>query len=160
MPQFKPFDGAQAALTRLTKVMAFATAIGALAVPANAQTPGKVAGIWYDSAGEGAIEVAPCGNRMCGRIVWLKKQINDEGKPLHDKHNPNASMQSRPICGLQVLRDLQPLTDGSWGRGIVYDPKKGAENEASIKPLGGGKLQLTGYGMFGLSKSFELGRNV
>lgn len=155
MPQFKPFENAQLALIRLGKAMAVATLTAALAVPANAQTPGKVAGIWYDSAGEGAIELAPCGNRMCGRIVWLKNQLNDQGKPLYDRHNPNASMQSRPICGLQVLRDLQPLTDGSWGRGIVYDPKKGAENEASIKPLSGGRLQLTGYGLFGLSKSFE-----
>ncbi|MEQ1576783.1 MAG: DUF2147 domain-containing protein, partial [Hyphomicrobium sp.] len=128
---------------------------GSMIKPAAAQTPSNVTGVWFDSAGEGAIEVAPCGNRMCGRIVWLKQPLNAEGKPLFDRHNPNASKQSRPICGLQILRDLQPLTDGSWGRGIVYDPKKGAENEASIKPLGGGKLQLTGYGLFGLSKSFE-----
>ena len=124
-------------------------------VSASAQTPSSVTGVWFDSVGEGGIEVAPCGNRMCGNIVWLKQPLNAEGKPLYDRHNPNTSLQSRPICGLQVLRDLQPLTDGSWGRGIVYDPKKGAENEASIKPMGGGKLMLTGYGLFGLSKSFE-----
>ncbi len=128
---------------------------GLYASSAAAQQSSNVTGVWYDSAREGAIEVAPCGKRMCGNIVWLKSPLNAEGKPLFDRHNPSATKQSRLICGLQVLRDLQPLTDGSWGRGIVYDPKKGAENEASIKPLAGGKLQLTGYGLFGLSKSFE-----
>jgi len=125
---------------------------------AAAQSPTNVAGIWFDSAGEGAIELAPCGTRMCGHIVWLKQPLNAQGKPLHDRNNPDSSKHIRPICGLQILRDLQPMTDGSWGRGIVYDPKKGAENEASIKLLGPQTLQLTGYGLFGLSKSFQWAR--
>ena len=151
----KPYETADRSVFNLGSVLTFAFFTAFFAAPAAAQTPSSVTGIWCDSAGEGAIEMAPCGNRMCGRIVWLKNPLNAEGRPLFDRHNPDTAQQSRLICGLQVLRDLQPLTDGSWGRGIVYDPKKGAENEASIKPLGGGKLMLTGYGLFGLSKSFE-----
>src|SRR5262245_25161256 len=38
-----------------------------------AQTPATgVNGVWIDHTGQGAVEIGPCGNLTCGRVVWLK----------------------------------------------------------------------------------------
>ena len=120
--------------------------------PAAAVSSLDVTGVWYDSMKEGAIEVVPCGKKFCGHIIWTKQKESSRGGAMVDINNPVEQMRKRPICGLKVLRDLQPLTDGTVGRGVVYDPKKGQENEASLKRLGEDQLQLTGYGLFGLAR--------
>lgn len=126
-----------------------------LAAPAAAQTDLLEVGVWLDDTGDGAVEIYPCGDRLCGRIVWLKNPINSQGKPLHDAYNPDAALRSRPICGLPMLRDLRRMNDGSWDFGTVYDPKKGSQHEAAIKLLRPDRLQLTGFGLGRLlSKSF------
>ena len=45
-------------------------------------------GLWYDDTGKGAVKISPCGNRLCGHIVWLKDPVGSNGKPLRDKYNP------------------------------------------------------------------------
>ncbi len=144
-----------------TRSLAFAIGLAALgsvvsSPPAAAQASPPEVGVWYDDTGDGAVEIHPCGTKMlCGRIVWLRNPINAEGEPLHDKYNPDPTMRSRPICGLTILANLIPMTDGSWDRGTVYDPKKGSSHEAAIKLLQRDRLQLTGFGLGRLlSKSF------
>lgn len=127
-------------------------------IPAAAQTPPPpaVAGIWYNDVGDGAIDIKPCGhNLVCGNIVWLKDPLNSKGKPLTDVYNPNPSLRGRPICGLQVLTNLQLMSDGTYDRGTVYDPKKGKQHQAKLRLLSPDKLQLTGFALGRLlSKSF------
>ena len=66
----------------------------------------KEAGVWFDDTGKGAVKIEPCGGKLCGRIVWLKDSVNDKGEPLIDRHNPDAKHEARPICGLQILGQL------------------------------------------------------
>lgn len=114
----------------------------------------KAVGVWYDDTGKGAVEIFPCDNKLCGRIVWLKEPLGKDGKPLFDGHNPQAEMRSRPICGLQVLGGLTAQPDGSWDEGWVYDPKVGKSYNAALE-LEGRDLVLTGYkGVRLLGKSF------
>ena len=128
------------------------------ATPAAAQAPPlpPEAGVWFDDTGDGAVEIMPCGrNLLCGRIVWLKNPLNSKGKPLTDGYNPKPSLRNRPICGLPILSNLQLMSDGSYDRGVVYDPKKGKQHEAKIRLVQPDKLQLTGFALGRLfSKSF------
>ncbi len=127
--------------------------------PAAAQAPPEMppeAGVWFDDTGDGAVEIMPCGRYLlCGRIVWLKNPLNSRGQPLTDGYNPDPSMRNRPICGLPILSNLRLMTDGSYDRGVVYDPKKGKQHEAKIRLVRADKLQLTGFALGRLlSKSF------
>lgn len=139
-----------------------AGAFAALAVAGLACLPGAARaqapialGIWYDDTGKGAVEIAPCGSKLCGRIVWLKEPISEKtGKPLVDAYNPEEDKRTRPICGLQILGDLARQSDGTWDEGWVYDPKVGKSYDAAIT-VQGAKLTLTGYkGVKLFSKSF------
>ncbi len=127
----------------------------AVATPAVAAGLLKEAGIWYDDSGKGAVELVPCGDRLCGRIMWLREPLNDEGQPKTDRLNPKADNRSRPICGLQVIGGLQRQDDGSWDSGWIYDPKQGSAFDLAAQLVSNDKLQITGYkGVKLFSKTF------
>jgi uncharacterized protein (DUF2147 family) len=111
---------------------------------AGGGTPKEV-GIWYDDTGKGAVRIEQCENKLCGKIYWLKDTLNAEGKPLIDRHNPNESQRTRPICGLQVIGGLASMSDGEWDAGWIYDPKEGKSYSVAMKLDGPDTMKVTGY---------------
>jgi uncharacterized protein (DUF2147 family) len=105
----------------------------ALAAGVAAQAPAvDVAGIWIDHTGQGAVEIAPCGNRLCGRVVWLK---NPEHK----------SRSGKRICGAQILGDLRKEGAHAWGEGWIYNPEDEERFSAAIELANANTLRVTGY---------------
>jgi uncharacterized protein (DUF2147 family) len=126
----------------------------ALSLPASADP--REAGIWYDDTGKGAVKIEICTpTTLCGKIYWLKEPLTPNGEPKIDRYNPDASMRTRPICGLPVLGDLEQLSGGGFDNGWVYDPKEGKSYSVALDLIGPDKLKVTGYkGMKFLGKSF------
>jgi uncharacterized protein (DUF2147 family) len=119
---------------------------------AFAQTPGappaappNYSGLWYDDTGQGAVEIAPCGDRLCGRIVWLKTPVDATGQPLVDDLNPDPARRRQPICGLPVIGDLKRQRNGGWDEGWIYDPKEGKAYDVELRLRSADTLQVTGY---------------
>ena len=112
-------------------------------------------GLWYDDTGRGAVEITACGERLCGRIVWLREPTGKDGAPLTDKLNPSKSKRERLICGLQVIGGLEAQADGSWDNGWIYDPKQGKSFDVQLSIIDQGRLKVLGYkGVKFLSKTF------
>lgn len=120
-------------------------ATAALLAPAAALAAPAESGIWYDDTGKGAVKIEACGSKLCGKIYWLKDQLNAEGKPLRDKHNPNEGQRNRPICGLQVIGGLTLMQSGEWDSGWIYDPKEGKSYSVAVKMADANTLKVTGY---------------
>ena len=116
-----------------------------LSLPALAVSPAKEAGVWYDDSGDGAIKLEPCGDKLCGKIFWLKEPLNAKGTPLVDGHNPDSAQRTRTICGLPIIGNLTRLPDGGYDGGWVYDPKEGKSYSFAVALDGSDKLQVTGY---------------
>lgn len=119
-------------------------------------------GVWYDDSGDGAVEIYICAddpNRLCGRIVWLKDPLNDEGVPKFDRYNPKPDLQGRPICGLPVIGNLGLMSDGTFDGGWIYDPKAGKSYSVALKLAEPDRLVVTGYlGVKMMGKSFTWSR--
>jgi len=99
----------------------------------RAQGPARgVTGTWIDHTGQGAVEIEPCGDRMCGRVVWLKN-------PAH------KSKSGRPICGTQILGDLHERSNNTWESGWIYNPEDEERFNADIKLKNENTLLVTGY---------------
>jgi uncharacterized protein (DUF2147 family) len=135
-----------------TASVVVATLVGTVA--AHAADP-KVQGVWIDAKGDGAVEIGPCGDKLCGRIVWIKDPLDKAGKPLVDLYNPEAAKKKRPICGLPIIGDLKRQSDGSWDTGWIYDPNEGKSFDLEVRGLSSDRLQIKGYmGMKFLSETF------
>jgi len=92
------------------------------------------------------ITIAPCGEKLCGTITWLKAPLNAEGKPKTDIHNTDATLQARPICGLPMLGDfVAGDTAGAWTGGFIYDPEKGETYKSNMHLQPDGTLVVRGY---------------
>lgn len=136
--------------------LALAAALGAGAAPARATGAAGPVGLWIDHTGRGAVEIAACGNNLCGRIVWLQDPNGDDGKPLVDALNHDRARRGKPICGLQIIGGLKRQPDGSWDEGWIYDPEQGQSFDVELTMLRSGQLQVKGYkGFKFLSQTFQ-----
>ena len=127
----------------VTVLLALAV-IGAASTPATAASP---VGRWYAEGGAAQVEVEPCGEALCARIVWLRSPFDENGCELTDRSNPDAALQGRPIVGLQILDGLKPATDedDTWGGGSIYDPTSGRTYRCTMRLDGTDRLHVRGY---------------
>jgi uncharacterized protein (DUF2147 family) len=100
---------------------------------ASAQAPAAdVTGLWIDHTGQGAVEITQCGDRICGRVVWLR--------------NPNHKSKSgKLICGTQILGDLRRQSNNAWESGWIYNPEDEERFSAALKLANANTLLVTGY---------------
>ena len=109
--------------TRFAAAMAAMTLSGAPAALAGVEPTG----VWINDTGRGAVEIKPCGNGLCGHVVWLKDSSDAKG------------------CGKQIIGDAEPDGDGHWGNGWIYSPEKRKNYDVELTPLKNGTLQVVGY---------------
>ena len=104
-------------------------------------------GLWYAEGGAAVVEITPCGDALCGRVVWLHSPLDEDGCELRDKNNPDLALRNRRLVGLQILGGLvasdQRLV--SWTGGTIYDPVSGNTYRCRLELDGHDRLRLRGY---------------
>ncbi|MFA7279205.1 MAG: DUF2147 domain-containing protein [Sterolibacterium sp.] len=108
-----------------------------------------VRGLWVDHR-EGdqrkvAVWIADCENLLCGHVYWLKKPLSAQGQPKRDKHNPDAALRDRPLCGLKILSGFRRVTESTWGGGQIYNASDGRTYSSTISLESDGSLRIRGY---------------
>jgi glucan biosynthesis protein C len=119
-------------------------AVVGLPVPARSAAATPV-GLWYAEGGAAQVAIEPCGHALCGRVVWLRSPLDDDGCDLRDRHNPDPTLRSRRVLGLEVLQGLKPQRGGAWGSGSIYDPATGNTYTCYLALDGDNRLRLRGY---------------
>ena len=109
-----------------------------------AQNKDVILGQWINSTGEAHVEIFKKGARYYGKIVWLKTEKDEKGIVKTDLKNPNASLRSKPILGMEILKDFV-YEDGKWTDGKIYDPKSGKTYSCNMNIKDNGDLNMRGY---------------
>ncbi len=139
-PTFHPVARCGIHATRLLLVCAgLAFARAAQAAPAS---NAKAIGIWRTADNNALIELFPCADALCGRIVWIKDPLGADGQPLRDDRNPEPALRARPRCGLQIIEGLRPNDAATWEAGEVYDAWEGKRYRLKAELQGDGRLKL------------------
>lgn len=102
-----------------------------------------ILGVWLTEIEDAKIEIYKSSNKYYGRVVWIKEALDENGKPVVDKNNPDPKMQSNPILESNILIGFIYDNDGEWD-GKIYDPKKGETYTCKLW-LEAGKLKVRGY---------------
>ncbi len=105
-------------------------ALLALSLSANVASAAKLSpvGVWLDHTGRGAVEIKPCGKKLCGHVVWARKKKD-----------------SKKGCGKKLIGNLRKINSRTWDRGWIYSPERGRRFDLEIKPVSANKLRILGY---------------
>lgn len=128
---------------RRLKTFAVMALLCAPGVQAHAAERADFTGIWMSDKGDGATEIRPCGEGLCGYIYAILS-VPDPSLPMRDNRNQKAELRNRPLCGLQVLGGLKKVADDAYGGGWVYDPESGKSYSVEIT-VQGRTLAVRGY---------------
>src|SRR5208283_2325158 len=108
-------------------------------------------GVWSTADNQSHIKIEPCGNKLCGTIVWLKQPLNRAGKDKVDSNNPDPNLRTRKIVGLALVSGFQPGTDfKTWTNGSIYDPANGRTYSCTMTLQDTNTLLIHGYIGFSL----------
>lgn len=114
-------------------------------VPCIAQNADAVLGMWQSEHGNARVQISKSGENYNGKIVWLKEENTESGKPKTDQNNPTESLRSQPILGLEALSDFTYKGEGVWDGGTVYDPRSGKKYNCKMSLGGSGKLEIRAF---------------
>lgn len=126
----------------------FCTALLFLAQKNIAQTAeaDAVLGVWNTDNNKSNIEIYKKDGKFFGKIIWLKEPNTPDGKPKVDKSNPDEKLRSRPLMGLNLLKDFVYDSDNVWTDGEIYNPEDGKTYSCKMTlSKDGKKLKVRGY---------------
>lgn len=107
-----------------------AAALAALAAPAAAD---PVYGRWRtapdDNGNTGIIEMAACGNRICGTLI---QAMDAQGQPM-----------ASPNVGRLIVWDMEPAGNGQYRNGQVWAPDRNRTYNSRME-LRGDRLGVSG----------------
>jgi len=119
---------------------------------AHAAGGDDILGVWNNQEKDGKIELFKCGEKYCGRIVWMKEpnypagsKEGTPGTPRLDHNNPKPALRKTPLQGLQIVHDFVFVGGNTWKNGKVYDPKNGKTYSGKMTLVSPVQLNLRGF---------------
>lgn len=103
------------------------------AMPATASAQSTLEGKWANPRRSVIVQVAPCGNALCGTVSWASA------------HNREAGTTP----GTRVLSNLKPAGDGTY-KGSAYEPKRDIHGSAIVRQAGPNVMMVKGCAVWGL----------
>jgi len=112
--------------------------------PAQGTEADAILGNWLTEEDKATVEVYKCGDRYCGKTIWLKEPKNEDGTDKLDTKNPDLAKRNRKIIGLNIVWDFIYADNNRWVGGKIYDPDNGKTYSCKMR-LEGDKLKVRGY---------------
>ena len=119
------------------RVVSLSSLLIAAAAAAQPRAAAPVEGYWKNPIGSAIIQIAPCGEALCGKVVWASAR----GQREVAQHTSN-------VVGMTVLTRLSQAR-GHWA-GSLYIPDDNIHVSAKLQLLDERTMKLTGCGLMGL----------
>lgn len=85
----------------------------------QAQAAPELAGDWWTPGFGARVRIEPCGDTICGRIVW----VWDTEPDIVDR---------TPLVGRKVIDGMRPVGSSRWSSGRLYNPEDGRHYQGSL----------------------------
>ncbi len=105
----------------------------------------KILGTWLNENGKAKVKVVKRGKKFYGKIIWLKEPKDKNGKAKLDKENPKKELRSKPIVGLEILKNFKYVGNKKWENGTIYDPENGKTYSCYMEMKNNNLLKIRGY---------------
>lgn len=112
------------------EAMRLAMGLAALCGPAGAEA--AVRGKWVNPSKSVIIEIAPCGQVLCGTVVWAS-----------EKAKKDARKGTQHLVGTKLLTGMKHSSAQVW-KGKIFVPDQNFHASAKLKPVGATHLKVSG----------------
>ena len=119
-------------------------AVGSAVAAAQAPAQSPMYGVWLNHKGNVKVETKPCGQYMCGTVVWASA---DALKEARDSGTDN-------LVGLQLMRQYHPSANGEW-EGSVFVPDLKRTFYSRLYRLSDDKIRISGCVLGGLICKYQ-----
>jgi uncharacterized protein (DUF2147 family) len=97
-----------------------------------AEPTAAIEGRWRSPGGNSIIEIAPCGNDLCGTVAWASERAKQDAAKATDQ-----------LIGTQLLTGLQESKPGRW-QGKLFIPDKNVRVTAKVQLASPQQLKVSG----------------
>ena len=107
-------------------------AMGLAALCGSARAEAAVRGKWVNPSKSVIIEIAPCGQVLCGTVVWAS-----------EKAKKDARKGTQHLVGTKLLTGMKHSSAQIW-KGKIFVPDQNIHASAKLKPVGATHLKVSG----------------
>lgn len=122
----------------------------AMTLAAGGPSVDGVVGRWQAQSDNGIVEIARCGDSICGTLISSDQLRANPGQV--DGRNRNPGLRTRRLAGLPILSGFR-RTGNSWAGGTIYDGQDGGTYRATITLPDANHLRLRGCILWPLCKT-------
>lgn len=95
-----------------------------------------VVGEWWTPGFNARVRIEPCGDAVCGKIVWLWDET------------PQGIADKQPLIGRTVIHRMQASEPSRWQGGRLYNPEDGRDYKGSLHLQSPTRLVVDGCVLF------------
>ncbi len=121
------------------------TALTFMSATAQAAEP---TGVWLTESKAAHVEIYPCEQKLCGKVVWLKEPNDENGKPKLDKLNQDEKKRSLPIMGSVMIAGMVAQGGNEWEDGTIYNAEDGKTYSSEMVLVDDKTLKVSGCVLF------------
>ncbi len=114
----------------------------ALSVGAGVSAADLAGTTWATEGGAAHVTFAEETDGLVGRVAWLRREA-ETGEPALDTANPDETLQSRPLLGVEMVWGFDEAEGDVWDGGRIYAPDTGNTYNAKMT-LEGDALTVMG----------------
>ncbi|WP_176592110.1 DUF2147 domain-containing protein [Sphingobium sp. EM0848] len=96
-------------------------------------------GLWLGPHNNVAVRTGPCGDRLCGWVVWADREAQDDAR----------DGGTARLIGTELLEDYRADGKNEW-RGTVFVPDMGRRFSSQISQLSPAQMRVKGCILGGL----------
>src|SRR5215470_1802646 len=100
---------------------------------------GTVTGRWLTASGNFEVEIAPCGQALCGTVVRVLAN-----RSMSKPDSQAAPVDTRPALGMKILTDFTPSGEGEW-KGQIYNRENGKTYSCLLSLVASDQLKVRPY---------------
>lgn len=125
-------------------------------VPSGAE---QIHGRWLTESGNLEIDVAPCGQALCGIVakVLTNRSMSAPGNEMQAVDSTPAL--GTKVLGMKILKDFTPAGDGQW-EGQIYNRENGKTYSCVIALIDSDQLKVRPYKGLRLFGKTQIWRRV
>lgn len=119
-----------------------------LAVPFWSFAPAPTdaaSGTWLTATKDVKMRLFRCGDKLCGKIVWMQQPNEANGQPKLDLKNPHPKQRGQPQLNSTPMRDFTYDGHRTWADGKLYDGRTGREYACKLTLVSQNELEVRGY---------------